>query len=79
MDTSQKINLTETEATIYGVSVFWLRRARWTDNGPAFIKIAGGKGGKVLYPVVELDRFFGSKLVKSTKEASVRDAAPDKA
>lgn len=79
MDARQKINLTETEATIYGPSVHWFRRARWAGNGPAFLKIAGGKGGKVLYPVVELDRFFGSRLVKSTTEASVRDAAQDKA
>jgi len=69
---ADKINLSEKEATIYGPSVHWFRRARWAGNGPAFIKITGGK---VLYPKTELDRFFNARLVKSTSEVSARRAA----
>ncbi len=64
-----KRNLTETEAAEeYGMSVHWYRRSRWAGDGPRFIKLGGG----ILYPRVELDAFFNSRLVKSTSEASTR-------
>jgi hypothetical protein len=65
-----KVNLTEKEATAYGPSVHWFRRARWAGDGPKFIKLAGS----VLYPVTELDAFFNARLVKSTSEVSTRSA-----
>ena len=63
-----KQNLTEQEATVYGPSVHWFRRARWKGDGPKFIKLAN----KVLYPVEELERYFSERLVRSTSEATVR-------
>jgi hypothetical protein len=64
-------NLTETEASErYGMSVHWYRRARWAGDGPKFIKLSGS----VLYPVTELDAFFNARLVKSTSEATTREA-----
>ena len=67
---SLKRNLTETEASNeYGYSVHWYRRSRWTGTGPRYIKV---DGGGVLYPRSELDRFFDSRLVGSTSEATAR-------
>ena len=64
-----KINLNETEAAEqYGPSVHWFRRARWKGDGPKFIKLSGA----IFYPVVELDKFFNDRLVKSTSEVSAR-------
>ncbi|MEI6207119.1 MAG: hypothetical protein WCP20_10070 [Desulfuromonadales bacterium] len=66
---SLKQNLTEIEASAeYGMSVFWYRRCRWAGNGPAFIKL----GAACLYPRNELEKFFNSRLVKSTSESAVR-------
>lgn len=63
--------VTEKQASeLYSKSVHWFRRARWQGNGPAYAKISGGS---VLYPIAELDRFFSSRLVKSTSEAAVRE------
>ena len=67
-----KLNLSEKEAAeIYGLSVHWFRRARWAGGGPEFIKL----GAAVLYPRKSLDDFFTSRIVKSTSEASVRNAS----
>lgn len=64
-----KINVNENEAAeLYGLSVHWFRRARWKGDGPRFIKLSGA----VLYPVVELEIFFNSKLVNSTSATSAR-------
>lgn len=68
MNVPQKINVSEQEATAWGPSVHWFRRARWQGDGPAFIKLKGS----VLYPVAELDRFFNARLVKSTSQANMR-------
>lgn len=65
----KKINVNETEATAWGPSIHWFRRARWKGDGPAFVKL----NGAVFYPVVELDRFFNARLVKSTSEVSARE------
>lgn len=54
----------------YGLSTHWFRRARWEGGGPAYCKISGGK---VLYPVTELDAFFSSRMVKSTSEYKTPD------
>ena len=60
-----KINLNEQEASAqYGPSVHWFRRARWSGDGPMYIKLAG----KVLYPRDELDKFFAERLRRSTSE-----------
>ncbi len=62
-------NLTEKEAAErWGMSVHWYRRKRWSGGGPAYIKSSEGKGGKVLYPEEELEKFFTSKLRKSTSD-----------
>ncbi len=68
-----KKNLTETEASEeYGMSVHWYRRARWAGNGPEFIKL----GAAILYPRVNLDAFFSSRIRKSTSDTgSVSHAA----
>lgn len=62
-------NLTEKQAAERtGMSVHWFRRARWAGGGPLFLKIGDGKAGKVLYPAEELERFFASRLRRSTSD-----------
>jgi hypothetical protein len=57
--------LNEVEAAeAYGPSVSWFRRARWRGDGPLFAKLQG----RVLYPVEELERFFSSRLRRSTSD-----------
>lgn len=66
--TTNQLNIDEKQAASeYGPSVHWFRRARWKGDGPSFIKL----GGKVLYPRTELDRFFASRLVRSTSSQRV--------
>jgi hypothetical protein len=61
-------NLTEKEASErWGMSVHWYRRKRWSGGGPVYIK-TDGKNGSVLYPEEELEKFFASKLRKSTSD-----------
>ena len=58
-----KIQLNETEAAErWGMSVHWFRRARFTGDGPPYVKMAG----RCLYPVVSTDAFFESKIRSST-------------
>ena len=62
-------NLTEQQASDErGMSVHWYRRKRWEGGGPVYIKTSNGKGGKVLYPEEELDKYFNSRLRKSTSD-----------
>ena len=63
-----KLNLTVTEASkAYGMSVAWFNRERWKGTGPRFLKMEG-KAGRVLYPVEELEKFFASRLRRSTSD-----------
>lgn len=48
-----------------GLSVHWMRRARWAGNGPEFIKIAGA----VRYRPESIDRFIDSRTRRSTSDA----------
>jgi len=52
------------DASIYtGLSTSTLQRLRKNGIGPQYIKLTGtGKNTKVLYPIVELDRFLASNL-----------------
>lgn len=60
-----KLAFNEREAAeIWGVSVAWLRRARWAGGGPPFIKLTG----KVLYLSEDLEHFFKSKIRRSTSD-----------
>ena len=60
-----KVNLNEYEAAeMYGPSVSWFRRARWTGNGPRYIKL----GARVLYSLEELDRYFAARVRSSTSD-----------
>jgi len=62
---SEAMNLSEKAAAKrWGPSVHWFRRARWAGGGPPYIKLAG----KVLYPKVEGDAFFASKIRTSTSD-----------
>ena len=58
-----KIQLNEVEAAErYGLSVHWFRRARWSGNGPPYVKMAG----RCLYPIADTDAYFASKIRTST-------------
>lgn len=64
-------NLTEREAAAeYGLSVHWFRRMRWAGGGPDYIKTPG-RGGKVLYPRECLDRYFASRVRRSTSDGGI--------
>jgi len=57
-----KLNLTESEVqATRGIGVRQLRTMRMRGIGPRFIKISGSigqRGGRVLYPVAELDAWL---------------------
>ena len=61
---SGKRNLTEREAfERYGVGIVQLRKMRARNSGPRYIKISGQigqRGGRVLYPVEDLERWLNS-------------------
>jgi predicted DNA-binding transcriptional regulator AlpA len=46
----------------YGYSQSWFQKVRYDGNGPAFVRLNGK--GKVLYPVIEMDEWFRSNLVR---------------
>lgn len=48
-----------------GLSVHWMRRARWAGNGPEYIKIQGA----VRYRPESIDRFIDSRARRSTSDA----------
>lgn len=50
------------------MSEAWFNRERWKGTGPRFLKMEG-RGGRVLYPIEELERYFSSRLRKSTSDA----------
>lgn len=49
-------------AVRYGYSRKWFQRARWTGNGPPFLKIPGNS--KILYPLKETDGWFAQHELK---------------
>jgi len=51
-------------AKFLGVSVFWMRRARWAGGGPEFIRI----GGRRLYTMQGLEAFRGKCTHASTSD-----------
>jgi hypothetical protein len=60
-----KLNLTEREVELTrGIGMKQLRHMRARGDGPPWKKISGQvgvRGGRVLYPVVELDAWFASR------------------
>jgi hypothetical protein len=64
IETIVKRNLTEREVNAtYGLGIRQLREMRMRGNGPKFIKVSGTtgrRGGRVLYPVVSLERWLAS-------------------
>lgn len=61
---SNKATLSPKEASKYvGLSYSTLQRLRHSGIGPRYIKLNGaGKNTKVLYPIVELDKFIQNNL-----------------
>jgi len=57
-------------AEFLGVSVHWMRRARWKGNGPAFCKY----GSAVRYDPETLSAYRDSRIRKSTSDATVKAA-----
>jgi len=55
-------------AKFLGVSVFWMRRARWAGGGPEFVRI----GGRRLYTMQGLEAYRDKCTHSSTSD-------PDKA
>jgi hypothetical protein len=56
-----------------GLSVHWLRRKRWSGGGIPFCKISNG--GAVRYRIEDVEAYINSRMVKSTSESSIREAA----
>ncbi len=61
---NKKATLSPKEASQYvGLSYSTLQRLRNSGTGPRYIKLAGtGKNTKILYPVIELDKFIQNNL-----------------
>jgi len=55
-------------AKMIGLSVHWLRRARWAGGGIPYIKISDGPGGAVRYTREAVELFITSRLRKSTSD-----------
>lgn len=59
--------LNEKEAAeILGLSVHWMRRARWEGTGPEFIKL---NGQTIRYKPSVLEEYINSRIAKSTSDA----------
>lgn len=59
--------LNETQAAeILGVSVHWMRRARWSGNGPEFVKY----GSAVRYTPEALLAYRNSRVRRSTSDVT---------
>jgi len=62
--------LNETQAAEFlGVSVFWMRRARWAGNGPEFLKY----GAAVRYAPEALQAYRNSRVRRSTSDKTARE------
>lgn len=65
MPNAEKMNLTEIEVeATRGIGRRQLRLMRMRGTGPRWIKISGAvgrRGGRVLYPVVALDRWLAQR------------------
>lgn len=55
-------------AEFLGVSVHWMRRARWAGNGPEFMKY----GSAVRYDPDTLSAYRNGRVRKSTSDVAVR-------
>jgi ABC-type xylose transport system substrate-binding protein len=55
-------------AEFLGVSVHWMRRARWAGNGPEFMKY----GSAVRYDPETLLAYRNSRIRKSTSDVTAR-------
>lgn len=51
-----------------GLSVHWMRRARWAGNGPEFIKFKGA----VRYRTESLETYVDSRIRRSTSDIQKR-------
>jgi predicted DNA-binding transcriptional regulator AlpA len=60
---SSYINTREASA-LTGLSCAWFERARWSGEGPPFVKL----GAAVRYPLDELHAFMRSRLRVSTTD-----------
>lgn len=60
--TNSKTLPTKGASAYTGLSQTTLQRLRNSGIGPRYLKIGDGKNSKVLYPIVELDKFLSSKL-----------------
>lgn len=59
--------LTEKEvAKQIGMSVYWLRRKRWSGGGIPFCKL--GERGAVRYRPEDVQEFIGDRVRKSTSD-----------
>ena len=62
---AEKRNLTEIEVSnLYGIGIRQLRYMRMRGDGPIWVKISGTvgrRGGRVLYPVSDLDAWMRSR------------------
>lgn len=63
-------------AKLLKCAISTLDRWRQEGSGPVYIKLAPGKGGKVLYPVVELNIWLNSNAARREK-ASVDERGGD--
>ncbi len=62
----------EEVARLTSMSIFWLRRKRWSGGGIPFIKIGGGERGAVRYRLEDVDAYVVDRLRKSTSDQGQR-------
>ena len=53
---------TKEAARLTGLSTAWFERARWSGEGPPFVKL----GSAVRYPISDLHAFLRSRMRSST-------------
>ncbi|HBA87623.1 MAG TPA: DNA-binding protein [Geobacter sp.] len=55
-------------ATRIGMSVHWLRRARWAGGGIPFVKMGSGPKAAVRYRPEDADAYVSARVRRSTSD-----------
>jgi len=56
-------------APLIGMSVHWLRRARWAGGGIPFVKIGSGPKAAVRYRREDVDAYVSARVRRSTSDS----------
>jgi predicted DNA-binding transcriptional regulator AlpA len=73
--TPEKLLHERDAAEILGMSIAWMQKARYLDNGPRYVKVAGEGGRAVRYRQSDLIAYINENLVETadTRRTFTRD------